>query len=315
VKRPLRAAGALASALAFVLTSCGDDSAEPAGPTVTLHVTRDFGRELLSREDDALLPQHGTVTRVLAGYHDVGKDWGGLIVRSIDGLAHDGDRGTPIWVLNVNGIEADEFPARYRLHPGDVVQWDLRELTDIDLDVRATVGAFPETFTRGVFGRRFPVRLQCARPTSSACGEVRRKLRKAGVRVDGSRPPGALPRRGLPRRARVLVGTWDRLRHSRWATRVETGPGDSGVFARFSPDGRELRLLDWNAHHVRTEGAGTGLIAAMRPTEEDLRWLVTGVDELGLERAVAALDSSRIRNTFAAVVTGDGVEKLPLPPR
>lgn len=304
------------AALALVLAAagCGDGgSAEPTGPTVTLHVTRDFGRNMLSAHDDVALRGRGTAMRLLSDYHEVEKIWGGLLPESIDGLGQDTEGGTTSWALNVNGIEADEYPARYRLYPGDVVQWDRRDY-DVSLDVRATVGAFPETFTRGVFGKRFPVRVLCERPASAACGQVRGALRGAGVRTDGSSPPGALPRRGLPRRARVLVGTWDRIRDGRWTPRIDAGPGDSGVFARFSPDARELRLLDWNAHRVRAEGAGTGLVAAMRPTEEDLLWLVTGVDELGVELAAGALQRDTLRDAFAVAVTEEGADKLPLPP-
>jgi Domain of unknown function (DUF4430) len=305
---------AVALALALGLASCGGgDSAEPAGPTVTQHVTRDFGREVLSAQDDVPLRGHGTAMRLLTDYHDVKKIWGGLLVESIDGLAQDAEGGTTSWALNVNGIEADEYPAHYRLYPGDVVQWDRRDYY-VTLDVRATVGAFPETFTRGVFGKRFPVRVLCERPASSACRRVRGALRDAGVRTDGSPPAGEIPRRGLPRRSRILVGTWHRLRNARWAPRVDAGPRYSGVFARFSPDDRELRLLDWDAHRVRTEGAGTGLVAAMRPTEEDLLWLITGVDQLGVERAAAALQRDSVRDAFAVAVTEEGVEKLPLPP-
>jgi hypothetical protein len=299
---------------ALVVAGCGGGDAEPAGPTVTQHVTRDFGRETLSAQDDVPLRGHTTAMRLLERYHEVGKDWGGLLVDSIDGLAQDAARNNPIWVLNVNGIEADEYPPDYRLHPGDVVQWDLREF-DVLLDVRATVGAFPETFTRGVFGRRFPVRLRCAPPGSSACARVRGVLRNAGVRTDGTPPRGPLPRGGLPQRARVLVGPWRHIRDARWAGRIDTGTRLSGVFARFAPDGQELHLLDWNAERIRTSGPGTGLVAAMRPTEEDLLWLVTGVDELGVERAAAALDDESLHDAFAVAITPAGLERLPLPPR
>lgn len=296
---------------------CGD-SADPSGPTVTQRVTREFGHELIAAEE-APLAGHNTVLRLLREYEEVELSSGGLAVSSIDGLKADwqveveGEDETT-WALIVNGIEADEEPAKYKLYAGDVAQWDLRDWY-VTLDVRATVGAFPETFTRGVFGKRFPVTVECARPRSSACTGVKRTLRDAGVATDGSPPPGGSPPRYQPQRARVLVGEWKHWRTRAWPHYVDAGARYSGVFARFSPDAGELRLLDWNAHHVRAVGAGTGLVAAIRPTEEDLLWLVTGVDERGVERAASSLSTRQLRDAFAVAVTDEGVVKLPLAPR
>lgn len=315
--RRLVLAGFVALAVAG-LGGCGD-SAEPSGPTVTQRVTRDFGRELVGAEDSAPLADHGTVLRLLREYEDVKTSPGGRAVSSIDGLKADWERKSEddeesTWALNVNGIEADEEPGKYKLYPGDVVQWDLRYWY-VTLDVRATVGAFPQTFTRGVFGRRFPVTVECARPASAPCTRVKETLRDAGVSTDGSRPSGGRPPRYQPQQARVLVGEWKHWRKRDWPHNIDAGPRYSGVFARFSPGADELRLQDWYAHRSRTEGAGTGLVAAMRPTEEDLLWVVTGVDELGVERAAKALNSRDLRDAFAVAVTDEGVVKLPLAPR
>jgi hypothetical protein len=297
---------------------CGD-SAEPSGPTATQRVTREFGHELVSAEDRAPLEDRATVLRLLREDHEVKTSAGGLAVSSIRGLKadwedEDGDGDESTWALIVNGIEADEQPSKYRLYPGDVVQWDLRDWY-VTLDVRATVGAFPQTFTRGVFGKRFPVTVECARPKAPSCTRVKETLRDAGVAIDGSSPAGGRPPRGQPRRARVLVGPWKSWRKRAWPSRIDAGPRYSGIFARFSPDARELRLLDWNGHRAGVVGPGSGLVGAIRPTEEDLLWLVTGVDEQGVERAANALNARDLRDAFAVVVTEDGVEKLPLAPR
>ncbi len=315
-RRALTRAIVLSALLAAALTtaSCGEDSAEPSGPTVTQRVTRDFGRELLSSQEEAPLEGQGTLLRLLKGYEEIKTMYGARLITSIDGLKSvtEEDHET-IWVQNVNGIETDEFPPDYKLYPGDVVQWDLRDWY-VTLDVRATVGAFPQTFTQGVFGKRFPVEVRCEDAPPAACRRVKAALGDAGVDIDGSRPAGGLPPRGQVRRARVLVGPWKSLRDARYAHPLDMGPRYSGVFARFSPGAGALNLLHWNAHKVRSEGAGTGLVAAMRPTEADLLWLVTGVDDEGVERAAEALATPQLRDAFAVVVTPDGVEKVPLPP-
>jgi hypothetical protein len=306
-------------ACAAALGSCGGSEADGGdGPAATLHVTREFGRDLLLAEERAPLPSRPTVLRLLRDHADVKTRYSGRTIKAIDSLhtREEDDSGghETSWALIVNGVEADVLPPEYRVYPGDVVQFDLRDWY-ATLGVRSTVGAFPETFTRGVFGKLFPVTVRCEKPASWACRHVERLLRRAGVPIDGSdRPRGELPPAGNPQRAEVLVGAWKRWRSNEWAARIDDGTRYSGVFARFSRDARSLRLFDWNAHHVRTEGAGTGLVAAQRPTEEDLQWVITGVDDAGVERAARALGSNELRDAFAAAVTADGVQKLPLPP-
>jgi hypothetical protein len=304
------------AAIALLATGCGD-SAEPSGPTVSLHVTRDFGHDVVGAEDAAPLEGHRRAQRLLGEHEDIKTDSG--VVRTIDGLTADweGDaegENQSTWALLVNGVEADLSAREYPLYPGDLVQFDLRYWY-VTLDVRATVGAFPQTFTRGVFGKRFPVSVECSAPSSAACTRVKGALRDAGVPIDGSQPAGGVPSRGQPRRARVLVGPWKHWRKRAWPSRIDAGPRYSGVFARFSPGASELRLHDWYAHPKQALGAGTGLVAAMRPTEEDLLWLVTGVDDEGVERAAEALNPRDLRDAFAVAVTDEGVVRLPLKPR
>lgn len=311
---PLRtAAAALLALLLAVPAGCGGDGAAD-GPTVTLRVTRDFGRDPLVEEDSAPIGGNTKVLELLEAHADVSQDKLNLFVEEINGLRLRTEAPAFAWALNVNGIEADVRSKDYRVYPGDVIQFDHRYWY-VTLDVRATVGAFPQTFTRGVFGRRFPVAVRCEKPKSGPCLRVKRTLRAAGVDVDGEPPKGKLPRRGLPRRASVLVGRWSHWRDRPWPHRIDEGPRYSGVFARFSPEGDELRLQDWYAHRARAEGAGTGLVAAMRPTEEDVMWLVTGVDDVGVARAARALNTEDLRDAFAVVVTDQGVQRIPLVPR
>jgi hypothetical protein len=306
----------LALVVGAALGGCGSDSEGSDGPTASLQVTRDFGRETILAEDASGLPNRPTVVRALRQHTEVRTGFGGLAIESIDGQRRTpedkGDETT--WAINVNGIETDVAPVEYEVFPGDVVQFDLRDWY-VTLDVRATVGAFPETFSRGVFGKLFPVTVRCEDPSSWACRHVKQLLRKAGVPPDGSgRPTSERPNSPNPHRAEILVGKWSHWRSNEWARRIDQGPRYSGTFARFAPDARSLRLLDWNGHRVRVEGAGTGLVAAHRPTEADIQWAITGVDDEGVERAARALASPDLRNAFAAVVTGDGVEKVPLVP-
>ncbi|NLT07394.1 MAG: DUF4430 domain-containing protein [Solirubrobacterales bacterium] len=298
---------------AVVAGGCGGDSA-PAeeGQTASQRITRDFGRVELAAEE---LPvdDRTTVSDMLESRHDIKvysfRGW----PKDIDGLAtRSGGEIETSWILNVNGIEADHSPRGYPVGPGDVIQWDYRDWYTT-LDARATVGAFPATFTRGMFGRPFATTVECADPASTACDVVKGSLRDAGVPLDGSRPEGPRPQALDVQRARVLVGPWPRWREREWPSRLDIGAGSSGVFARFDEAADRITLLDWDARAVKSVGAGSGLVAAMKPTEQDLVWLITGVDAAGVERAARALGSDELQNAFALVVTPERSYKVPLP--
>lgn len=301
---------------ALVLTSCNETSGDPEGPTVSQRVSQKFGHELLSSEDQAPLEGHETMMRLVKEYNEVETDPDGRSVMSIDGRELDAKNGTRTWASFVNGIETDPFPSEYKLYPGDLVQWDLRDWY-ITLDVRATVGAFPEFFTRGFNGELMPVWVRCEDKASTPCRHVKETLRAAGVKLGGKRRPTKRSDDENPFAyvSRVLVGKWSHWRDRPWPDRITRGPRYSGIFARFSPDSDELRLLDWNAHFSRAETGDVGLVAAMRPTEQDFMWMVTGTTDKGVMAAARALDRNRLRDAYALAVLPDGDEKLPVEPR
>jgi hypothetical protein len=84
------------------------------------------------------------------------------------------------------------------------------------------------------------------------------------------------------------------------------------VFARFAEEGERLELLDSGGDVVRTAGPDTGLIAALRPTDEELLWLVTGGSEQAVDSAATAFTALALRDAFAIAVEGEKVSKLPL---
>jgi Domain of unknown function (DUF4430) len=294
----------------LALAGCGLGAGEErAGAGAELRVTRDFGRTELGSERLAKVSEGQTVMRFLRSRFDVDTRFGGRFVQSIDGLS--GSRGGEQldWFYFVNGIEASIGAAEYELSPGDRVQWDRRNW-EAAMRIPAIVGAFPEPFRHGTEGKKLPVRVECEDPAADPCEEVKRRLRRVGVSASGS----AIGVPGAREAIRVVVGTWRDAKVVRAAAELEQDPGESGVFARVSADGRSLALLDESGRTVRgvEPGDGTGVVAATRPTEEELVWLVVALDEEGVAAAAGALDERRLRNAFAVAATGDRVEELPL---
>jgi len=172
------------------------------------------------------------------------------------------------------------------------------------------VGAYPEPFASGLGGKRRPVRVECEDVEAQACEDARDRLRDEGVPTSGS----SIGAPGTEEVTRLVVARWPRARGVRGASELEDGPESSGVFARFTGDGRTLELLDEHGDTVREvhRGDGVGVVLALQPRAEELVWIVTALDEEGLEAGVRALDEDRLRDAFAVAATGDSVDKLPL---
>ena len=308
----MRRARALLAALLVAGLSpaagCGlGEGDERAGGGATLRVTRDFGRTELGEVRLDSVREGQTVMRMLRSEFDVTTRFGGRFVQSIDGLAGQGAGGQVDWFFWVNGLEADQGAAEWEVLPGDHVQWDHRNWSAA-MRVPAIVGAYPEPFASGFGGKRRPVRVECEDAEAPVCEAARAKLKAEGVPTSGS----SLGAPGTEEVTRLVVARWPRARGVRGASGLEEGPEATGVFARFSGD--TLELLDERGRTARTvrRGDGVGLVLALQPRAEELVWIVTALDEKGLDAGVRALDGRSLRDAFAVAATGNRVEKLPL---
>lgn len=298
---------ALLAALAAALSGCGFGEGAARDGGAELRVTRDFGHRELGATEVETVREDETVMRLLQSHHDVETRFGGKFVEAIDGVAGSGSASSRDWFYFVNGILADRGSADREVEPGDVIHWDNRDWVATQR-IPAIVGAYPEPFRSGVEGKRLPTRLECADSDDQACSDVKDALTAAGARVSSSQ----LAASGGEELVRVLVGTWDALRDVRTPATLEQGPQASGVFARFADGGERLDLLDERGDVVRAAPAGSGLVAATALEEQAVVWVVTGLDDAGVQAAAAVLDERSLRNAFAVAATPDGPLKLPL---
>ena len=304
----MRARLAALVVVAAVLAGCGLGPGDDQGGGADLRVTRDFGERQLATADRPSVKEGDTVIRFLQAERKVGLRYGGGFVQSIDGLSGNGATGHRDWFYWVNGQEASVGAGERTLHPGDVVQWDYRDWS-ATMSIPAIVGAYPEPFVHGFDGKKQPVRVECADVGDPACQTVRDRLAGQGVKASGA----ALGTGGGGQVMRTFVGTWGQLRGIRSLRTLERGPSESGVFARFKDDGAALDLLGPRGGVARSAGPGTGLVAATRIGEEEgISFIVTGVDDQGVEAAAGALDRNKLRGAFAVAVNGSAVTRLPL---
>ena len=290
--------------VAAALGGCGFGEGEEKEGGAELRVTRDFGREVLAADAVKTVREDQTVMRLLQSRHDVDTRFGGKFVSAIDGLDAGGSRD---WQYYVNGSWADTGAADREVEPGDVIQWDIHDWGAAQR-IPAIVGAFPEPFRSGTGGERLPVRLECADTEGQSCRDVKSALTAVGGRVSTTLVGAS----GGQELVRVLVGRWDQIREIRTAATIEEGPEKSGVFARFTDGGKTLELLDDRGEPALTAPPGTGLVAATALEDQAVVWVVTGVDDLGVQAATAALDETSLHSAFAVAATPDGPVKVPL---
>jgi hypothetical protein len=303
-------AALLVAALAPAAAGCGfGEGAERPGGAATLRVTRDFGHEALGSVRLAKVHEGDTVMRMLRSKFDLSTRFGGRFVESIDGLSGKGAGGQVDWFFYVNGVEADKGAAEWQVSPGDRIQWDRRDWSAA-MRMPAIVGAYPQPFVSGVGGKRRPVRIECEDVHARACTEARSRLEAAGVPTSGS----SIGAPGTEKVTRLVVARWPRAREVGGASELENGPESSGVFARFGKDGDTLELLDEHGDPARRvqRGDGVGLVFALEPRADQLVWIVTSLDEQGLEAGARALDAGKLRDAFAVAASAEGVDKLPL---
>lgn len=303
VRRPF----CLAALALLTLAGCGLG----AGPTpsgVRLAVTEGFGGQVIGTSSAPRIEGQETVMSLLMRNYEVKTRYGGGFVESINGHTGGTQGGGPSdWFYYVNGVEAPKGAAETNIQGGDRIWWDLHNWSQTD-SVPAVVGSFPEPFLNGIEGKRYPLREECSEPSGVACATVRKRLTTLGVPV----ALAAVSSEEEQLTLRVVVGPYTALGDSLSVHDLSAGPRYSGVYARFSASGRALTLLDGSGRAVRTLGAGAGLVAATRYSEQAPVWVITGTNTAGVNLAADALSESALSNRFALALEPSGAA-LPVP--
>ena len=296
---------AIAIASTLAIAGCGL-GAGPGTGGASVTVTSDFGTQRIAALSVSHVPGSETVMRMLERRFDVKTRYGGGFVESING--NTGSSSQRDWFYYVNGVQAPQGAASTSVHHDDRIWFDLHDWQATD-SIPAVVGSFPEPFTNGIGGKRYPTTIECGSNVSAACKRVTTTLSGDGVKVASQ----LIGTGSGPDTLGVVVGTWKELAPELAAELIAHGPGASGVYAHFSgPDGSSLQLLDPAAHVVRTLGAGAGLVAATADMSSVPTWLVTGTDPAGVNAAARALTEHALHDHFALAVQGGSNYPVPL---
>ncbi len=299
---PLRRAALLTLLSAGLVAGCGLGAGATPG-AVTLTVTREFGARAMPAQHPLQVHGQETVMSLLMRNYKVTTRYAGGFVESVNGHAGGHVNGEPVdWFYYVNGVEAPKGAAETNVHAGDAVWWDLHDWSQA-FYTPAVVGSFPAPFVNGVEGKRLPVRIECSEPEAKPCRTVDARMRALGVPAGLA---GLGPAGEVPDTLRVAVAPWSALRALPAVEPLTQGPRMSGVYARVAANGNTIALLNERGQVNSTLGAGGGLIAALRPSNQDPLWVVTGTTPEAVERAAHAFNSSALHDRFAVAITPSG---------
>jgi Domain of unknown function (DUF4430) len=295
---------AVASALLALLAAagCGLGPGADVGD-VQLTVTRDYGAEPML-ESSVAAKESDTVMRVLEGEAEIETRYGGGYVHSIEGLVEESRGGDPYdWFFYVDGEESEVGAADYEVERGERIWWDYRNWSAVN-HAPAVVGSWPAPFVDGIGGKRYPVGVECM-ASPRTCELTREALEREGVEISDSASEGAI---------RVLVGPWDRVRTDATAELIESGPVESGVFARFEATGGGYELVGLTEAGEGGErlGPNAGLVAATSRYGGPPVWVVTGGTEEAVQAAAEVLGAEHLRDHYAVAVEGGETTPLPL---
>jgi hypothetical protein len=285
------------------------------GNRVFLHVTRDYGREILFSREVGCRPGD-TVLDILDRNLEVQTAYGGGFVSGIAGLesgytGRTWGREKKDWLYWVNGVAAAVGPAQYRPRPGDYIWWDYQDWSAGQM-ANAVVGAFPQPFVNGYGSGAGGALVLHPVGYEAEAALLESVLRKHGV---GSVRTTLLDQELVRQREKptLVVGAWEHLGDvpdlAHWN---DQGPRGGvylrlavGEVLRLGPDGRE----------TGRHGAGTGVLWAVGngPGDRAPLFMVTGADRAGVRAAVELLvrEPFRCRGTFALVVTGQDTVRVP----
>ncbi len=296
-----------ATAVALGCVGCSFGPAAHVG-AVRLRVTEDFGARTLGTLSPGRIAHGETdlslLRRRFPDVTTVGVPYGksAVGVTSIDGR-----RGR--WSLFVNGVKPSKSAAAYPVHRGDQVWFDLHSPA-VDSSVAAVVGSFPEPFTAGIDGQRYPTTIQWSSGLKTAGETIIARMRRFGVVAS----PAAPGYGSGPDTLSINVGTWGQLYGEVAAELVKYGPGTSGVYAHFASGGHSLDLENAAGTVVKRLGPDSGLIAATANSQDPApTWLVVGTDRAGVLAAVRALTPQALDGHFALAVHGSTRYPVPLP--
>ncbi len=284
--------------------------------TITLMITRDFGKQVLFKQQ-AAIGSNSTIMDVLQANTDVTTKYDGNYVSSIIGLkSHNGgiSGSNADWFYYINGICSDTGAGDYILRPGEFIWWDYHEWKNMGFVNSAVIGCYPEPFIHGYRDKVAATTIMSSADNLKMAEEVAKALKAKGaasvnmVELNNN----LLEKRTNPT---FVIGTWNELKTLAWINNFNQAYRKTGTSIHFTDN--SLELLDFSGNSARTINGSAGIIAASGSGLGDGHplWMIAGTDQTGLQQAVEVLSQSpeKISGLYSTAIFSGEIIRLPLP--
>jgi hypothetical protein len=300
-----------------VICACSTQTSNTEAGTIAVRVvvTRDFGQERVFAERMEVAPEFPAMAALMQ-VADVETAYGGGFVNGINGVrsGYSDEKTKMDWFFYINGIQSNIGALDYELHDGDVQHWDFHDWSFRHF-VPSIIDGFPAALRYGFGGKVSPTVIVCRDDMKDTVAKLERLLSELGLTSIGVRSFSELAESEKESSNLVLVGLPD----NDHIPELNQNWKRLGFFAYF--ENGNLFVIDNKGEIVGEYGTQTGLIqVTQNPWNpkgvgacENVVWLVSGTDKVGVENALDALINRHTEFQYAcAVVVADGkIIKVP----
>ncbi len=284
-------------------------------PTVTLKVTKDYGREILV-DQVVELEKNWAVYDLLEANTELSTEYGGSFVTGINGIMSNPkgeSRKRYDWFYFVNGVSADRGIIDYALSSGDIVWWDYHAWENMSSSNSTVIGSFPEPFVHGYNGFMGEIIIMSAKDTEDSAITLKQTLIDFGsttVKIEAIDNNLIENREGPV----IVIGKWDELNQFEYISELNEAYEKVGSFTHFEEG--KMQLFDASNVNGTTFGKNAGVIMSHGDGlgDDSPLWLVIGIDSEGLNEAVDTLvnEPEAILNSYGVAVIDNQIIRLPL---
>ena len=276
-------------------------------------VTSGFGEDV-HFEEAIRIPSQMSLMEGLQQIADVETKYSGGFIHDINNIRSTYESGDSDWFVYINGIQTRTGANRYNLLPGDVAHLDLHNW-EFRQFIPSIIGDFPEPFLHGYEGDVRPTIVVYEDDFNGEASEIVTMLAEFGIADVCAKGSDELSQDEKKDHNLILLGDMD----NKLIAEMNKIWNRMGFFAHFE-EGR-LVVVDGIGKTAGEYGKGTGLIQATQNQWnskgigacENVVWIVSGTDAIGVKRATHAFvdQHPEYRNAFAAIITHEGVIRIP----